>query len=150
MDNSVNVLPPFKVLIVDDDPDIAEVIGEFVREIYQDRVAVVLTFCGYDALDYVKNNRVDILITDLKMPKMEGSNLVYQTRQLNPGIHTLVCSGFLNLVAIASARAEGVLGVIEKPPNEKTIKKALGPVLEQLESWGDIMEPKFRRKKSSA
>lgn len=49
---------------------------------------------GLDALEYIKANPVDILLTDIRMPKLDGLALIGQCRQVNPALKAVLISGY--------------------------------------------------------
>jgi DNA-binding response OmpR family regulator len=72
----------FKVLVVDDEKDIVEVVGSRLsREGYQ----VVTAFDGEEALVQIKAEDPDLIVLDLMMPKLNGLDVLKQVRENSPG-----------------------------------------------------------------
>ncbi|MFZ1730796.1 MAG: response regulator [Bacteroidota bacterium] len=68
-----------------------------------------------DALDFIAANHCDLMITDLKMPEMDGLALIEQARAACPLIRTILMSAFLNQVDRDLAAFHEVDLVLEKP-----------------------------------
>lgn len=86
------------VLLVDDESLVREATGELLRDLgYQ----VVEAQSGRDALDYLADNSVDLLVTDHLMPGMSGTDLARTVRELHPGVKTLIVSGYAELEGIS-------------------------------------------------
>ncbi len=49
---------------------------------------------GHEALDYIKDNNIDILFTDIRMPFMDGLELIAQAKELRPGIKSIIFSAY--------------------------------------------------------
>lgn len=82
------------VLIVEDEKKLREMVVEFVRNI---GFTVSEASNGIEALEKVKENHFDILITDLKMPKMGGVDLIYEIRKEDNDLKILVLTGLLSV-----------------------------------------------------
>ena len=135
MGQPVSIKPPYKVLIVDDDEDIAEALEDTVISLYDNMVSVKVCLKSDDALAYIKENPLDLLITDLRMPGMFGDSLIYEAKKVNPGIFCVICTGCPSLTTAMAARAHGVHGFIEKPFNQEVMRQALTPFMNLLNLW---------------
>ncbi|MEF3313812.1 response regulator [Paenibacillus sp. GYB004] len=81
-------------LLVDDHPHLVEHLSTVIpwAEL---GVAQVHTGCsGDEALETIRNNRIDILVTDIRMPGMDGLQLIGQARELRPEIGCILLSGY--------------------------------------------------------
>jgi len=77
-----------RILIVDDEELIREVIKEYcLNENYE----VMEAINGYDAIDKINNNKIDLIILDIMMPKMDGFT-AYQEIKKNNNIPTIILS----------------------------------------------------------
>lgn len=88
---------------------------------------------GKMALDYLKNNPVDILLTDVKMPFMDGMELIENVNKLNLDIKILIFSGFSEFEYAKRAMKMGVLDYILKPVDPKEFENAFAKVLKELD-----------------
>ena len=99
-------------LIVDDNRAFAENLGEILADT---GAHVDLADCGGEALERARATRYDALITDMKMPGMNGAELVHQLHALDPGLPAVVITAYTNDEDLAAARREGLLAVLPKP-----------------------------------
>ncbi len=79
-------------LVVDDSPDIRSVLSAFIEAC--DNNSTVFTACdGTEAVRCLMSSRIDVLLTDVHMPRMNGLELVAYTMEHNPGTKIIVMSG---------------------------------------------------------
>ena len=101
------------VLIVEDNPEMAELTAEILKDL---DLHVEITADGSKAIErYVKGLRPDLIITDLKMPKMSGLDLIRRFKDIAPSIPFIVCSGFADRKDMAEFINHGAFGFVEKP-----------------------------------
>ena len=136
----ISIKPPYKVLVVDDDEDIAEAVQDTVDRLYAGMVETSFITSPEEALSLIKENPLDILITDLRMPGMFGDSLIYEAKKVNPGLFCIICTGCPSLTTAMAARAHGVHGFIEKPFNDQVIQEALEPFIRILELWHEAIK----------
>ena len=82
------------LLIVDDEPNIVEGLASQFQERYGDGVIVLKSFSGLHALSVLQNNKVDVVLSDISMPDLDGIALAEKTEKLWPHIHFVFLSGF--------------------------------------------------------
>jgi two-component system, response regulator PdtaR len=112
-----------KYLLVDDNEAFAENIAEILRD---DGHEVATSSAGQDALERVRRERFDVLITDMKMPNMGGAALVHELRRLDPGMPVIVITAYSGDEDLKIARAEGLLAILSKPPKLPRLRELLG------------------------
>ncbi|MBT3275904.1 MAG: response regulator, partial [Spirochaetales bacterium] len=81
------------ILIVDDHKIERETI-EFLIHKHFPHLKTTLASNGYDALEIIKSIHVDILFADIKMPRMNGLELIRRGLMVNPVLKIIVFSGF--------------------------------------------------------
>lgn len=80
------------VLVVDDDPAIVVLLSELFCEVTG--LCRVMTACnGLEALKVIESSRVDVVLTDLNMPVMDGFALISHIRTTNPDMPVIVMTG---------------------------------------------------------
>ena len=82
------------ILIVDDEPNIVEGLATQLQQNYGDRAIVLRSFSGMHALSVLKNNQVDVILSDICMPDLDGLALLEETEKLWPRAHFVFLSGF--------------------------------------------------------
>ena len=106
------ISPAFSILIVDDDPTNAGVLAD-ILEVKGFKVHAATS--GAEALTILRDHPVDILLTDIKMPGMNGLELYRAARQIQPGLITLLMSAYAADDLILQGLAEGIKTVLNKP-----------------------------------
>jgi CheY-like chemotaxis protein len=99
-------------LLVDDNRKFAENLAEILRD-QGDEVAVAEH--GDEALEFARAHRFDALLTDMRMPRMGGAELVHEIRRLDPGAPAVVVTAYVADDALKTLRRAGVLAVLPKP-----------------------------------
>ncbi len=101
-----------RVLVADDDEVFREILAETVEEA---GAAVELAADGLSALEKLSAGELDILISDLNMPKMDGLTLLRQVRTVYPHILSILITGFGSLESAIQALRLGAYDYIQKP-----------------------------------
>ena len=117
------------VLCVDDDTEIREEISTFLEKFFK---SVESAENGTEALVKYKKNRHDILITDIKMPGLDGISLFDMVKELNPNIQHIIISGFDIEDYFIEALIAGVQHYIKKPVDNEQLIKTLLTCIDQL------------------
>lgn len=96
-----------KILIVEDEPLMRKMYASYINEIKDDFLLVGSVKNGADALDFLRRNDVDIVITDLKMPIMSGIELIRICKTEFPKIKFVVISGYNDFSLVRDAFSFG-------------------------------------------
>ena len=78
----------------------------------------------------LQEHDVDLLITDYKMPGMDGLRLATTAQVVRPSVAVIMISAFANVDTAVSAIKQGIFDVIEKPVKLRDVKKAAARALE--------------------
>ncbi|HHZ01726.1 MAG TPA: sigma-54-dependent Fis family transcriptional regulator [Tissierellia bacterium] len=99
------------ILIVDDEKSIRETLKIILGNLNYN----VLTACdGFEAIKIIKNNIIDIMITDLRMPGMDGIELMEKALEIDPSIETIFISAYADIKAAVKAVKMGAFDYVEK------------------------------------
>jgi len=121
------------VLLVDDDPEILLVLEQGLSRC-ADSFAVRIAGDGIEALEYLRNQEISLVVTDLKMPRMDGFELLAAIMESYPDIPVIVISGFSTPDMQRLARQGGAVAFITKPfPIESLIRHILNLLHKQTE-----------------
>jgi signal transduction histidine kinase/CheY-like chemotaxis protein len=124
-----SIAKPCRILAVDDE----EIVQSLVRDALEAEGHLVLTAtCGSEAIDLLKSQQVDILLTDIRMPNMSGTDLVEQARALQPSIGVIFMTGYASLTSAKDAIKRGALDYIMKPFELSEIRQAVRNGIEKL------------------
>jgi CheY-like chemotaxis protein len=99
-------------LVVDDNRALADNLAEILGE---SGARVDVAESGERALELAGARRYDALISDMRMPVMNGAELVHRVRRLDPGLPAIVITAYSHDQDLADARREGLLAVLPKP-----------------------------------
>lgn len=101
-----------KVLVVDDEPSIRRVLSDFLR---MEGFAVETAADGEAAVARLAHEQFDVVISDLKMPRLGGLELLGEVAKLNPDALTIVMTGFGTVDTAIHAMKAGAYDYILKP-----------------------------------
>lgn len=110
-----------KLLIADDERIIRETISTIIDWQAQDIEVVGLCRNGIEAYDMILDETPDIVLTDIRMPGMDGLDLIQRVSQMNLGIQFIILSGYGEFDYAQRAMQYGVRHYLLKPCNETQI-----------------------------
>ncbi len=119
-----------KILIVDDERDILETLPE-VLEKWGHETYVALN--GFEALKVFQRNSVDFIITDIKMPQMDGLELLQKIQEIDKHCMVIFLTGYPSLDSAISAMRSGAYDYLVKPVNLEELKLRIERGLERKE-----------------
>ena len=137
-----------KILVVDDEIDVETLITQkFRRKVRQGEWEIVFGHNGEEALDILRNHpRMDIVLSDINMPKMDGLTLLRKIKEENYDLRTIMVSAYSDIENIRAAMNNGAFDFITKPINfqdmEITIERSfenLAEVREAKRSHDDLL-----------
>jgi DNA-binding NtrC family response regulator len=100
------------VLLVDDDHD---VLGANARYLRVNDLSVIVADKANAALERLKAEPIDIIITDLRMPECDGIEFAREVRQITPLLPIIFFSGYASVPEIVEAMKLGAVDFLEKP-----------------------------------
>lgn len=116
-----------KILIVDDEPDMLRLLSMILKE--KTPYDVVTTNNPIEAVSLVQNENFDLVITDLKMPGLDGLQLLEQVKKKEEDIPVIIITAYGTIEAAMEAINKGGFDFITKPFRKEqiifTIEKAL-------------------------
>jgi two-component system, response regulator YesN len=124
----------YKVLIVDDEPLILNGIESIVNWEEMGLVIIGKALDGTKAIKIVENEKVDIIITDIKMPVMDGLELICKIRDKGFNIKFIILSGFNDFEYVKKAITLGIENYLLKPINKDELNSTLANAIEKIES----------------
>ena len=100
------------VLLVDDEPDIGLAVGDALRDA---GCRVVVATNGAEALDLITTQPFDVMICDIRLPKLDGLTLFRRTRQESPDTTVILMTAFGAVQDAVAAVKEGAHDYLTKP-----------------------------------
>lgn len=120
--------PAVKIVVVDDSPSCLQAIENIIlnSELF-DKNHLKCFIDAFDALEFIKDNKAEILVTDYRMPGLNGNDLIEAAKEFYPGMKTILFSGseIKCFPKIKSAIQNYVDVVLEKFPEKEILVEAL-------------------------
>ncbi len=135
-----------KILVVDDEPDLEALIRQrFRKKIKENGYEFLFAGNGREALESLsKNQDVDLVLTDINMPEMDGLTLLSELNDKNYFLETVIVSAYGDMENIRTAMNRGAFDFITKPIDfqdlEVTMTKTLKRVDQLKESAATLRE----------
>lgn len=115
-----------KVLVVDDEEIIRTLL---TRTLTIAGCEVLLAKDGLEGLEVLGSEKVDVLISDIKMPKMDGIAMVREALTTRPHLPVLMITGYAESDALKAVKALGVVDTIIKPFRNNAIISSINKAL---------------------
>ncbi len=132
-----------KILIVDDDKGIRRTLRDILEF---EKYKVEESPDGLDAVVKIKQNKYDVIILDIKMPKMDGMEAIERIQLLSPDTPVVMISGHGNIDTAVEAVKKGAFDFIQKPPD---LNRLLITLRNAMDKSSLITEKKVLQKKVS-
>ena len=111
-----------RILVVDDEPKLCHLIEELLK---LEGCRVDVSISNMEALQMIKKNKYQMLITDLKMPGIDGLELIQKARELNPEIRTIIITGSETVETAVQSLKHEIDDDIKKPFSIVELKKVV-------------------------
>ena len=119
---------PYRILLVDDDSQLLKMGEKIIQKLGYN---VISHTKSTDALELFRDlpNQFDLVLTDYRMPEMDGAELSREILKITPDIPIIMCSGFSSDFSEEDARALGINWFIRKPLMKKDFAKLIKEAL---------------------
>lgn len=124
----------YKLLITDDEPLTREYMQQNLSLVAEQWEVAGEASDGSEALEFLSQNKVDLVITDIKMPVMDGLELCKIISQKYPKQKVIILSGYDEFAFVQEAMRYGVNDYLLKPIVKQELQSALGKIARQLEN----------------
>ena len=114
------------ILIIDDEQGYRDLLS---MELADQGYNALTASGGAQALEILKNEAVDVIITDMKMPKMDGLDVVIASRRLRPGIPIILMTGYAVEERVEEALSRKASTCLRKPFQAEELGAALEAVI---------------------
>jgi two-component system response regulator FixJ len=116
-----------QIFFVDDEPKVREVVGETLEQL---GLRVRCFANAADCLEQMEIQGCDLLITDMKMPGMNGLELLAEAKRMIPWLPVLIVTGYGDIPTAVTAMKAGAVDFIEKPLEMRTLLSKAQSLLE--------------------
>ena len=134
-----------KILIIEDEAAIRRVLTKILSE-ESDTYIVEDAEDGVQGLEKIKNNDYDLVLCDIKMPKMDGVEVLEAVKKIKPEIPMVMISGHGDMETAINTMRLGAFDYISKPPD---LNRLLNTVRNALDKKQLVVENKILKKKVS-
>ncbi|MFO6299697.1 two-component system response regulator GlrR [Rahnella selenatireducens] len=125
------------LLLVDDDPSLLKLLG---MRLTSEGFRVTTAESGAEALRVLHRERIDLVLSDLRMDEMDGMALFAEIQKFQPGMPVIILTAHGSIPDAVAATQQGVFGFLTKPVDRDALYKAIDEALAQSspsvdESW---------------
>jgi adenylate cyclase len=141
-----------RILVVDDELDLeALVLQKFRRQIRDGAVSFLFAHDGVAALDTLKaHTDVDLVVTDLNMPRMDGLSLLQKLQESEERISAIVVSAYGDLANIRTAMNRGAFDFVTKPIDFGDLETTIAKTLKHIDFLRNARERQAQAERAHA
>jgi DNA-binding NtrC family response regulator len=136
------------ILIIDDEPEIVELLTEFVKQLGHSALSAGN---GLQGLEIATSQNPDLIISDINMPKMNGLEMLEKIKSTGSNIPVILFTAFSDTQKIKTAWKLGAFDFVEKPIDFGALQKIIDKALEFGSNYqGNQSESKLLQNKTAA
>jgi len=128
--NKLNRMP--KILLIEDEAAIRRVLKKILSE-ENNTYEVFEAEDGLEGMEFIKNEDFDLILCDIKMPKMDGVEVLIATKKIKPEIPMVMISGHGDLDVAVNTMRLGAFDYISKPPDLNRLLNTVRIALDRKE-----------------
>ncbi len=118
----------YHILVVDDEPLIRESLYEILRI---EGYSVKMASTAEEALKLLASHPIDVVVTDFKLPRMNGLEMLGQIKKDFPKTEVIMITGYGSIESAVEAMKKGAYDYITKPINDHEIKNIISKIIEK-------------------
>ncbi len=132
---------PAKILVVDDEPDLEPLMLQRMRRhIRAGRYEFLFAHNGVEALERLREDPgIDMVLSDINMPQMDGLTLLEQIPQVDPDIRSVIISAYGDMKNIRTAMNRGAFDFVTKPVDFEDLQVTIDRTLRHLAEWREAL-----------
>jgi DNA-binding NtrC family response regulator len=116
-----------RILVIDDDENITKVVAAILKD---QGYAIDIANTGNEAILKTRSNHYDVMLVDIRLPDMEGTEVITKIKDTTPKIRKIIVTGYPTLQNAVTAVNRGADAYIIKPFD---VEKMLTTIKEQIE-----------------
>lgn len=125
-----------RILVVDDKPNMRRLLAATLADLGD----VVDAVGGAQAIELLGTGRFDIVVTDIKMPTVDGHGVLRATHALRPRPAVVLVTGFATLDSAIEAVRDGAADYVLKPFDSDALRATVSRLIEQATAPGQVVE----------
>lgn len=137
---------PYRILVVDDEVDVEPLVlqrmrREIRKKVYEFRFALN----GVEALEILnEDDSIDMVLSDINMPEMDGLTLLQQIPSVNPNIRSVIVSAYGDMKNIRTAMNRGAFDFVTKPIDFDDLRLTIDRTVKHLKMWREALQARDR------
>ena len=130
-----------KILVVDDEPDLEHLMRQRLRrDVRAGRFELAFAHDGVEALEMLAKDRdIDMVLSDINMPRMDGLTLLEQIPSVDPNIRSVIVSAYGDMKNIRAAMNRGAFDFVTKPIDFEDLQVTIARTLNRLAEWREAI-----------
>jgi DNA-binding NtrC family response regulator len=121
-------MDPYRIMVIDDE----RIVGNMAKVSFEQDGYIVETFVNAGpALERLKEQRFDVVVTDLVMPGIDGVEVVRTVNKLYPGTKLIVVTAFAHIDTLVTELKSEIHDFFQKPVKIKELKESVQRALEK-------------------
>jgi adenylate cyclase len=139
------------ILVVDDEPDLEALVQQkFRRQIRDGEVNFLFARDGAEALDVLNGDTVDMVVSDINMPRMDGLALLQRIQEANEPLSTVIISAYGDMENIRTAMNRGAFDFLTKPIDFGDLETTINKTLRHIERLRDARRRQIAAERAHA
>ncbi len=136
----------YRILVVDDEVDVEPlVLQRMRREIRKNIYEFRFAYNGVEALKILnEDDSIDMVLSDINMPEMDGLTLLEQIPSVNPNIRSVIVSAYGDMKNIRTAMNRGAFDFITKPIDFEDLRITIDRTVKHLQMWREALQARDR------
>ena len=137
---------PFRILVVDDESDLEPLIKQRMRPLIRSGAySFLFARNGVEALEVLSvEGEIDMVVTDINMPEMDGLSLLSHIPTVNPDIKSIVVSAYGDMSNIRTAMNRGAFDFVTKPLDFKDFEVTISRTQAHIVQWREALQARDR------
>jgi len=133
-----------RILVVDDERDMLALLARIISEDTDHELVTEVS--PFKAVELFKNNPFDLVITDLKMPKMDGIQVLEEVRKISPEVSVVILTAYATIETAVEAIQKGAYDYITKPFRRERILLTI----EKVMKWQEMVRENLALRRALA
>jgi DNA-binding NtrC family response regulator len=130
---------PANLVLIDDDPAMVRLLTSIIRRSFHHDIEMQPYSDPTLALDCLEQELIDIVVSDLEMPEINGLEILRLAKRRNPCAQVLLVTGHSSVNALLEALEHGASDYLLKPVDEASFLHLIGDALARVSRWREAL-----------